>query len=46
MIKHFQNNCIESSFYISILKKFEGYGYIYGTLCPIAREKRLEQKDH
>ena len=46
MIKHFRNDCIESSFSISILKKFEGDGYVYGTLCPIVREKRLEQKDH
>ena len=46
MIKHFRNDCIESSFSISILKKFEGDGYVYGTLCPIVWEKRLEQKDH
>ena len=46
MIKHFWNDCVESSFSIQVLEIFEGAGYVNGTLCPIAREKRLEQKDH
>ena len=46
MIKHFWIDYAESSFFIQVLETFEGAVYINGTLCPIAREKRLEQKDH
>ena len=31
MIKHFRNDCVESSFSIQILKIFEGDGYVNGT---------------
>ena len=46
MIKHFRNDCVESSFSIQILKIFEGDGYVNGTFCPITQEKGLGLKDH
>ena len=46
MIKHFRNDCEGSSFSIQILEVFESNGYFSGSVCPIAREKRLEREEH
>ena len=46
MIKYFRNYCVRYSSSIQILKIFEADGYVNDKVCPIAREKRVERKDH
>ena len=45
MIMHFWHDCVGSSFSIQILEVFEGDDYVNGTVCPIARKRRLEPEE-
>ena len=45
MIMHFRHDCVGSSFSIQILEVFEGDDYVNGTVCPIARKRRLEPEE-
>ena len=46
MIKHFRNDCVESSFAIEILEVLEGDGNVNGIASLIAKENRLGWEDY
>ena len=46
MINHYENVCENASFFIQILEKLEGSGYINGEYDPASAERRLLREDY